>query len=97
MAKPLARWKQLPTDEGARYANELRLDADSLEPMVTFGTNPGMGVPITGAVPDPDGLTDRAERESAHRALRYMGLTPGRPLAGNGHWLAQRTPTPALR
>ncbi|MBW3591149.1 MAG: hypothetical protein KY393_04795, partial [Actinobacteria bacterium] len=60
----------------------VHIDGSTLEPMITYGTNPGMGMAITGVVPDPDRLADRGERESAHRALQYMGLTPGRPLAG---------------
>ena len=63
----LARWKQLPTDEGATYANELTIDATTLEPMVTFGTNPGMGIPISGLIPDP-GVDVRPDREIRPRS-----------------------------
>jgi 3-isopropylmalate/(R)-2-methylmalate dehydratase large subunit len=79
----VARWKQLPSDEGATYDKELTLDASELEPMITFGTNPGMGIPITGAVPDPASVPDRIERETLVKALQYMDLEPGKPLAGH--------------
>jgi 3-isopropylmalate/(R)-2-methylmalate dehydratase large subunit len=79
----VARWKQLPSDEGAAYDKELTLDASELEPMITFGTNPGMGIPITGAVPDPASVSDRIERETLVKALKYMDLEPGKPLAGH--------------
>jgi 3-isopropylmalate/(R)-2-methylmalate dehydratase large subunit len=72
----VARWRRLPSDEGAAFDREVVLDASSLEPMITFGTNPGMGIPLRSAVPEPDG--DAA----LERALRYMGLEPGRPLLG---------------
>jgi 3-isopropylmalate/(R)-2-methylmalate dehydratase large subunit len=79
----LARWKQLPSDEGAAYANELNLDAGVLEPMVTFGTNPGMGIPISGAIPDPAAVTNPLERSDLTKALKYMDLSPGKPMAGH--------------
>jgi 3-isopropylmalate/(R)-2-methylmalate dehydratase large subunit len=78
----VARWKQLPTDDGAVYDKTLSIDGSALEPMITFGTNPGMGMPISGAIPDPASLSDRIERESLDKALRYMALKPGEPLAG---------------
>src|SRR5258708_6396123 len=53
----LARWKQLPTDEGATYAKQLTINANTLEPMVTFGTNPGMGIPVSGMIPAPASVT----------------------------------------
>ena len=79
----LRLWKQLPTDEGAVYDRTVTIDAAALEPMVTFGTNPGMGMPITGAVPDPSSMSDPLERESLAKALRYMDLQPGKPLEGH--------------
>ena len=79
----VARWKQLPTDEGAEYAKHLRLDAGELEPMVTFGTNPGMGIPISGAVPDPSTVSDPMAKSDLVKALKYMDLEPGKPLAGH--------------
>ena len=78
----VARWKTLPTDEGATYDHEISIDADTLEPMITFGTNPGMGIPINGLVPDPNSVTDLLERDSLKKALQYMALEPGQPLAG---------------
>lgn len=78
----VARWKDLPTDEGASYDHEVSIDADALEPMITFGTNPGMGIPISGAVPDPGSIGDAVERETLKKALVYMGLEPGKPLTG---------------
>ncbi len=78
----VARWKQLPTDPGAAYDHSLSIDADALEPMITFGTNPGMGMAISGAVPDPGAVADSVERESLKKALAYMGLEAGKPLAG---------------
>jgi 3-isopropylmalate/(R)-2-methylmalate dehydratase large subunit len=77
------RWKQLPTDEGATYDHEITIDASGLEPMITFGTNPGMGIPITGTVPDPSSLSDPLERDSLSKALRYMDLPAGKPLLGH--------------
>ncbi|HXG34660.1 MAG TPA: 3-isopropylmalate dehydratase large subunit [Bryobacteraceae bacterium] len=79
----LERWKQLPTDEGAVYDKSVTLDASELEPMITFGTNPGMGIPVTAPVPDPASASDPLERESLIKALRYMDLQPGKPLLGH--------------
>ena len=76
------RWKKLPTDPGAAYDRTISMDANELEPMITFGTNPGMGIPVSGVVPDPSSLSDPLERDSLAKALRYMDLTPGKPLAG---------------
>jgi 3-isopropylmalate/(R)-2-methylmalate dehydratase large subunit len=81
--RALARWRQLPSDEDAAYGNAVTLDAATLEPMVTFGTSPGMGIPISGLIPDPARVADPIERESIGKALRYMNLEPGRPLAGH--------------
>jgi 3-isopropylmalate/(R)-2-methylmalate dehydratase large subunit len=78
----LARWRQLPTDEGARFDKSVTIDASRLEPMVTYGTNPGMGIPITGRVPTPDELPDPGARRALERALEYMDLRPGQPLLG---------------
>jgi 3-isopropylmalate/(R)-2-methylmalate dehydratase large subunit len=79
----LARWKLLPTDQGAQYARELTLDAAALEPMVTFGTNPGMGIPISGAIPDPASVSDPIEKSDLIKALKYMDLEPGKLLQGH--------------
>ncbi len=74
--KALERWRRLPSDAEARYDHTERFDAASLEPMITYGTNPGMGIPITGAVPEPSG------NGSLQKALDYMGLQPGQKLLG---------------
>jgi 3-isopropylmalate/(R)-2-methylmalate dehydratase large subunit len=78
----VARWKQLPTDDGATYDHSISIDGAALEPMITFGTNPGMGVPISQPVPDPSTVGDPIERESLVKALNYMGLEAGKPLLG---------------
>jgi len=78
----VARWRKLPSDDGAVYDKQITIDADALEPMITYGTNPGMGIPITAPVPDPAGIADPRERESVEKALRYMGLEGGKPLLG---------------
>jgi 3-isopropylmalate/(R)-2-methylmalate dehydratase large subunit len=70
----LAAWRQLPTDAGARFDRELSLDAGAIEPMITYGTNPGMVMPIGGQIPQ------RSDDPAFGRALDYMGLTPGEPL-----------------
>jgi 3-isopropylmalate/(R)-2-methylmalate dehydratase large subunit len=76
------RWRTLPSDEGARYDRQLAIDASRLEPMITYGTNPGMGIPVTAPVPDPATVADPQERAMLEKALRYMDLVPGRPLLG---------------
>jgi 3-isopropylmalate/(R)-2-methylmalate dehydratase large subunit len=81
--RALARWRQLPTDAGATYDRQVTIDAGGLEPMITFGTSPGMGIPITAAVPDPASIADPMERESVRKALSYMGLEAGKPLTGH--------------
>ncbi len=75
-------WRLLPSDEDAVYDRSVTLDASALEPMVTYGTNPGMGVPITGCVPHPDQMADGSQRRGLEKALTYMGLQPGQPLLG---------------
>lgn len=70
-------WRTLPTDAGAKFDTEIFIDADQLEPFVTWGTNPGQGVPLNAEVPYPDALNDPAERSAAERALEYMDLQPG--------------------
>jgi 3-isopropylmalate/(R)-2-methylmalate dehydratase large subunit len=81
--KAVARWKRLPTDEGASYDRSTDIDANALEPMITFGTNPGMGIPVSAPVPDPASMSDALERDSLAKALRYMDLEPGKPLVGH--------------
>jgi len=79
----VARWRNLATGEGAQYDREISIDANALEPMITFGTNPGMGIPISAAVPDPASLGDQLERDTLAKALRYMDLAPGKLLVGH--------------
>jgi 3-isopropylmalate/(R)-2-methylmalate dehydratase large subunit len=78
----LAAWRRLPTDAGATYDAAVTLDAGRLTPMITYGTNPGMGMPIDGRVPDPTELPDPSQRVALDKALRYMDLQPGQPLLG---------------
>lgn len=78
----VAYWRTLPTDPGATYDATVILNADELEPMITYGTNPGMGIPITGEVPDPSKISDPQQRDSMVKALAYMGLQPG-PILGH--------------
>jgi len=70
-------WKSLPTDEGAKFDAEVFLDADTLDPFVTWGTNPGQGVSLLDSVPDPETISDPNEKAAALRALEYMDLKPG--------------------
>ena len=79
----VAAWRRLPTDEGAAYDQRVEIDANQLEPMITYGTNPGMGVPITAPVPDPASIPEPSHRSTLAKALEYMGLQPGRPLLGH--------------
>ena len=76
----VVRWKQLPSDPGATYDKEIVIDANTLEPMVTYGTNPGMGLPISGSVPDPATESDPASARALTRALEYMDLTAGQSI-----------------
>lgn len=75
-------WRTLATDEGAKFDAEIFLDADKLTPMITYGTNPGMGMPIDGRVPDPDQFAEVSERVAMDKALNYMGLQPNQSLLG---------------
>ncbi len=77
----LARWRALPSDAEATWDQVVTIDAGRLEPMITYGTNPGMAIPITGRVPDP--AADRSGQGKAlEKALTYMNLRPGQPIAG---------------
>ena len=76
----LEKWRALPSDEGAIYDEYVTLDVAELQPMITFGTNPGMGMPINAAVPDPLDEADVGKRDSLEKALSYMDIQPGRPL-----------------
>ncbi len=76
----VAYWSSLTTDDDAVFDTEVVLHADELAPFVTWGTNPGQGLPLSASVPDPELITDDHERSAAERALAYMGLTAGTPL-----------------
>ncbi|MBK5111424.1 MAG: 3-isopropylmalate dehydratase large subunit [Thermoleophilia bacterium] len=74
------RWKALPTDEGAEFDQEVVIDAGGTSPMVTWGTTPGMVTQVNDRVPDPAEMESPADRDSAERALQYMGLEAGTPM-----------------
>jgi 3-isopropylmalate/(R)-2-methylmalate dehydratase large subunit len=76
----VASWEQLGTDEDAVFDHEVHIDASALTPFVTWGTNPGQGLPLSASVPDPEQIVDEAKRVSAEKAIEYMGLTPGMAL-----------------
>ena len=76
----VAYWKTLVTDADATFDAEVDLDASTLTPFVTWGTNPGQGLPLSGSVPSPADATDEVDRVAIERALEYMDLTPGTPL-----------------
>ena len=80
MGRAVEYWKSLRTDDDAEFDADVELDADDLEPFVTWGTNPGQGLPISAEVPDPEDFADEAERAAAQRALEYMDLAPGTKL-----------------
>ncbi|MDP4905879.1 MAG: 3-isopropylmalate dehydratase large subunit [Candidatus Nanopelagicales bacterium] len=76
----VAYWRTLRTDDDATFDAEVVIKASELSPFVTWGTNPGQGVPLSAVVPSPDDAADEVERVSIERALEYMGLTPGTPM-----------------
>lgn len=76
----VAYWRSLQSDSDAVFDNEILINADELEPFVTWGTNPGQGLPLSACVPDPAEIKDLEERGAAERALTYMALTAGTPL-----------------
>ena len=76
----LDAWRGLPTDPDARYDTTVQVGAATIEPFVTWGTNPAQTEPVTGRVPDPDGQTDPQARAAVARALEYMALRPGTPI-----------------
>ncbi|MGV0633954.1 3-isopropylmalate dehydratase large subunit [Mycolicibacillus trivialis] len=80
----VAAWDELRTDEGAEFDTEVYLDAAELSPFVTWGTNPGQGVPLGQAVPDPEMMVDDVARRAAEKALAYMDLQPGTPMRDIG-------------
>lgn len=80
--KAVAYWKTLPSDEGASYNKSITLDASTLEPMITYGTNPGMGMKITDRIPIPESFSEPSQKAAFEKALNYMGLQPGQSLLG---------------
>ena len=78
----LAEWKQLFTDADAKFDVEININAADIQPMVTYGTNPGMGLAVTGKLPTLESITDPTEQQNFEKALKYMGLTPGQSLLG---------------
>lgn len=80
--KAVAYWKTLPTDKGAIYDKELFIDASDIEPMITYGTNPGMGMKISGKIPTEEAMDNENQRKNFRASLEYMGLTGGRQLLG---------------
>jgi 3-isopropylmalate/(R)-2-methylmalate dehydratase large subunit len=80
--KALAKWEKLPSDEGTQYDQSVVLDASNLEPMITYGTNPGMGMKINDRVPDPASIGEISQKAALDKALAYMNLTPGQSLLG---------------
>jgi 3-isopropylmalate/(R)-2-methylmalate dehydratase large subunit len=78
----VARWRALPSDDGATYDKNITIPVSNLEPMITYGTNPGMGVSISQPVPDPAAEPDIVKRSSLEKALTYMDLQPGQSLLG---------------
>jgi 3-isopropylmalate/(R)-2-methylmalate dehydratase large subunit len=80
--KVVAKWRALPTDEGATYDKSIALDASAIEPMITYGTNPGMGMRITDRIPTADSFTEASQKAAFEKAMTYMGLQPGQSLLG---------------
>ncbi len=78
----VARWRELRTDEGATFDKTVVIDAGKLEPMITYGTNPGMGMQITEPMPTADSFGDASQQAAFQKAMSYMGLEPGEPLLG---------------
>jgi 3-isopropylmalate/(R)-2-methylmalate dehydratase large subunit len=76
------KWRKLKTDDGAKFDASVTLDANALDPMITYGTNPGMGIPVTGTVPTPASQSTAADSAALTKALDYMGLQAGAPIAG---------------
>ncbi|MEI7746854.1 MAG: 3-isopropylmalate dehydratase large subunit, partial [Actinomycetota bacterium] len=76
----VAAWRELRTDDGARFDREVIIDASTLSPYISWGTNPAQVVPLSGSIPDPDSFDDEPARDAARRALAYMGLKAGTPV-----------------
>jgi 3-isopropylmalate/(R)-2-methylmalate dehydratase large subunit len=80
--KAVAYWKTLPSDEGAVYDKTITLNAAEMEPMITYGTNPGMGMKITDRIPATESFSEPSQKAAFEKALNYMGLQPGQSLLG---------------
>jgi 3-isopropylmalate/(R)-2-methylmalate dehydratase large subunit len=80
--KAVAKWRALPSDEGATYDKSITLNAADLEPMITYGTNPGMGMKITDRIPTAESFTEASQKAAFEKAMTYMGLQPGQSLLG---------------
>ncbi|NMB53795.1 MAG: 3-isopropylmalate dehydratase large subunit [Leptolinea sp.] len=81
--KKIAEWKELATDTGAEYDTRVVINASELEPMITYGTNPAMGIPVSQRIPDREDFRDAVQRDGFEKALNYMGLRPGETLSGH--------------
>ncbi|MEJ2562588.1 MAG: 3-isopropylmalate dehydratase large subunit, partial [Anaerolineales bacterium] len=80
--RALEHWRKLPSDPQATYDKSITIDVSGLEPMITYGTHPGMGIPISAPIPDPNRFGDASERAAVEKALAYMDLQPGAPILG---------------
>ncbi len=80
--KKLTEWKSLYSDADARFEMEMNIRAEDIQPMITYGTNPGLGMPVNGSVPVTESITDEGERKNMQKSLQYMGLEAGKPLLG---------------
>jgi 3-isopropylmalate/(R)-2-methylmalate dehydratase large subunit len=80
--KKLAEWNELYSDEDAKFDQEIFINASEIEPMITYGTNPGLGIGINGLIPAPENIPEESERKNIRKALDYMGLQGGKPLKG---------------
>ena len=80
--RQLAEWKTLYSDADAQFDMEINIDAADIEPMITYGTNPGMGLAVTGSLPTMESFKDVTEKQNYEKALKYMGLTAGQSLLG---------------
>lgn len=80
--KKVEEWKQLYSDADAKFDKEININASDIEPMITYGTNPGLGIAINGLIPTADSIPDEGERKNILKALQYMGLQEGKPLKG---------------
>jgi 3-isopropylmalate/(R)-2-methylmalate dehydratase large subunit len=80
--KKLSAWSELYSDADAKFDMEIQIKAEDIQPMITYGTNPGMGLAVTGTIPTLESLPDPTEKQNFQKAMQYMGLTPGQTLLG---------------